>query len=405
MPRATFGLQVKTRTLRLLEALLIFALDNLNESDRFIQFKWLEEDSPYPKLLIETKLRYLEQLTERDRYEGKLSKDQIKESLKRMADYLGILADNRLKDRGSEDWRFTLTLRSKKLAENLEKLAEEWENRQPEKSKQQLVSIGANGLANEDCQPQLRSSSLWTNSQVIPHPFGDVGCITDPSRFFDREELLRQIFEELSKGVNISLVGEFQIGKSSILQRTCTQGREAIAHSSNLPGTKYAYLNLQWVDNENEFYEALCEEALNIPVCRCFQLTRALNGKHYVLCLDEIEKMTWDGFTKRVRSQLRGLADGSNAPLKLVIASRSPLVHLFPDSPELESPLAGICRQLDVKPFSERVVGDFIDRRLQGTGVTFSEQEIRQLFAQTQGHPGRLQSAASNLYNLKLKGI
>jgi quinol monooxygenase YgiN len=410
MPRATFGLQVKTRALRLLEALLAFASDNLHENDRCIQFKWFEEDSPQPQLLIETKLRFLEQLTERDRYEGKLTKEQIKESLKRMQDYLEILTDNRLKDRGSEDWRFTLTLWSKKLAKNLEKFTEEWESRQPEKSKQQIISAATNGWANSESictsnEPAQQATKLLTNDRVNSNPFGDMGCITDSSRFFDREELLRQIFEELNKGVNISLVGEFQIGKSSILYRIYDRSSEWLGNNSNLHGIKYAYLNLQWVDNEDEFYEALCEEALKIPVCRGFQLTRSLNGKRYILCLDEIEKMTWDGFTKRVRSQLRGLADGGNAPLKLVIASRTPLANLFPDSPELESPLAGICRQLDVKPFSDRVARAFIIQRLAGTGITFSEDEIQELFDRTQGHPGRLQVAASNLYTQMAKSI
>lgn len=392
MPRATFGLQVKTRALRLFEALLTFASDNLHQDHQDIKFKWFEENSPHPKLLIDTKLRFLEQLTQQDQYPGKLSKAQIKEALKRMEDYLGILADNRLKDRGSEDWRFTLTLWTNKLTTNLQKFDQEWESRQPEKSKQQFAAL------NWEHDIKQRLTQLFTISQVMPNPFGDMGCITNSSRFFDREELLRQIFEELSKGVNLSLVGESQIGKSSILHRILTHGREWICNGSNLHETKYAYLNLQWVDNEDEFYEALCEEALKIPLCRGFQLTRALSGKRYVLCLDEIEKMTWDGFSKRLRSQLRGLADGGYAPLKLVIASRTPLNHLFPDSPELDSPLAGICRQLDVKPFSEQVVRAFIAQRLQGTGVIFSEEEIQELWRQSGGHPARLQVAASNLY-------
>ncbi len=42
--------------------------------------------------------------------------------------------------------------------------------------------------------------------------------------------------------------------------------------------------------------------------------------------------MAWErfGFTRRVRSHLRGLADGDDAPLALVIASRTPLAQLFP---------------------------------------------------------------------------
>jgi hypothetical protein len=247
---------------------------------------------------------------------------------------------------------------------------------------------------------QLQDSDVVSIAEIKPNPFGDTGCITDASRFFGREELLRQVFEELDKGVNLSLVGEPQTGKSSLLYRIKTQGAERSQPPGKLQSV-FVYLNLQWVDDEDDFFEALCEK-LGILNCRGYKLTRALQGKRYVLCLDEIEKMTWDGFTVRVRSQLRGLADGGDAPLKLVIASRSPLAHLFPDSPELDSPLAGICYQLDVKPFSEDVVRAFLLHRLQGTGVRFSEDDIARLFVETKGHPAKLQRAAADLYRRKV---
>ncbi len=41
--------------------------------------------------------------------------------------------------------------------------------------------------------------------------------------------------------------------------------------------------------------------------------------------------MAWQN-SINVRSHLRGLTDGPDSPLNLVIASRSPLSHLFPDS-------------------------------------------------------------------------
>jgi hypothetical protein len=120
-----------------------------------------------------------------------------------------------------------------------------------------------------------------------------------------------------------------------------------------------------------------------------------------VLCLDEIEKMSWDGFTERLRSQLRGLADGPAAPIRLVIASRSPLNVLFPDSPELDSPLAGICRTIDVRPFSPKTARAFIESRLEGTRVDFTKSEIKTLLSESDGHPAKLQRAAADLYNKK----
>ncbi len=237
-------------------------------------------------------------------------------------------------------------------------------------------------------------------SQEIPNPFGDTGRLENPRRFFDREELLRQIFEELDKGSNLSLVGESQIGKSSLLGMICALGPEEMQH----PPDAFAYMTMEWVDDEDDFYETLCEE-LHIESCRGGKLRRALKGKRYLLCLDEIEKMTWDGFTERVRSHLRGLADGKSAPLRLVIASRSALDNLFPDSPEMTSPLAGICHKLDVKPFSPDVVRDFLKQRLNGTGISFTEQQMHDVITKTAGHPAKLQSEAAALYRELRKRI
>jgi hypothetical protein len=235
--------------------------------------------------------------------------------------------------------------------------------------------------------------------KIALNPFGRKGRITDPNDFFDRDDLFRQIVEEVNKGVNISLVGESTVGKSSVLSMVCARGtdRKTLEVFENLKGFQFVYFTLEWIENEDEFYDALCDE-LGIESCRGYKLTRALKGKRYILCLDEIEKMAWEGFTVKLRSQLRGLADGPDAPLKLVIASRSPLAHLFPDSQELDSPLAGICRQIDVKPFAPAVAREFLVHRLEGTGVAFTEAQIVGLISKTGGHPARLQDEAAQLF-------
>jgi hypothetical protein len=234
--------------------------------------------------------------------------------------------------------------------------------------------------------------------EVMANPFGDRGCIRDPARFFDRDELLRRIFEELGKGSSLSLVGETQIGKSSLLAMICHQGPETL----QLSPEQFCLLDLQGIGDENEFFEALCEVLALPQTLRGWQLTRALRqrGQRYVVCLDEIEKMVNPhGFPGAARTELRGLADGSEAPLSLVIASRSPLESLFEDDPRSTSPLAGLCgAPLRVHPFSLAITQQFLRERLKGNAIQFSLADGERLHQQSKGHPARLQAAAADLY-------
>lgn len=236
--------------------------------------------------------------------------------------------------------------------------------------------------------------------EVFPsshHPFGDRGCITDPTRFFDRDEILRRVFEGLRRGCSQSLVGESQIGKSSILSMICAQGPQQL----QLPQSAFILLDMQCIDDEKDFFVALCDGLGVDPPCRGYELKRKLGNQRYMICLDEVEKMTHpEKFSGEERTQLRGLAGGSTYPLTLVIASRSPLSQLFPDSTEKTSPLVNICDpQIDVKPFSPDIAKAFIEHRLKGTNVVFDKDQIDALLNRSQGHPARLQKCAAELYD------
>lgn len=226
------------------------------------------------------------------------------------------------------------------------------------------------------------------------NPFRSSGRITEPADFFGREELLRQLFEELAKGQNRSLIGEAQIGKSSILSMICALGPQHI----KLPRESFIYFNLAPLYDEQDFFDQLCE-LLKIAPCKGYKLVRALENKRYIVCLDEIEKMSKARFTSETRELLRGLADGDGSPLKLVIASRTPLDQLFLNSPETTSPLANICPQLTISPFSSKQSREFIENRLQKSPVKFSQMEIEKLIAQSGGHPAKLQRAAADLFD------
>jgi formylglycine-generating enzyme required for sulfatase activity len=246
-----------------------------------------------------------------------------------------------------------------------------------------------------DLPQSLIPDKFKPHSQAYLSPFGRKGSITNPEDFFGREALIEEIFQLLAVGRSISLVGESGIGKSSILRQICNRGKERL-WSINESERNFAYLDLQLIENEADFYKYLCDE-LGIPTVREYELYRALENKYYVVCIDEIEKLTNSNFSSDILAQLRGLAQ-NDAHIQLVIASRSYLDNLFPSSEEATSTIANIFTVLNIPHFSFDETLNFIKSRLIGTGLEFNEQQINQLLAETQGHPGRLQEAAAKLY-------
>jgi ABC-type dipeptide/oligopeptide/nickel transport system ATPase component len=238
------------------------------------------------------------------------------------------------------------------------------------------------------------TQSMGTRS--TENPFGDRGCIRDVQRFFGRQELMRRIFEELSKGSSLSLVGESQVGKSSILAMIRHFGPEKLG----LAPEQFIHIDMQVVRNEDEFFEALCYELGFGETLRGYRLARKLRDQRYIVCLDEIEKMgNQQHFTGNEREELRGLADGADAALTLVIASRSRLDVLFEDDPTRTSPLHGLCgAPLPVNSFTIQETLAFLTYRLRGNAIQFSPEHMHTLYGQTQGHPARLQAAAADLY-------
>jgi hypothetical protein len=171
---------------------------------------------------------------------------------------------------------------------------------------------------------------------------------------------------ELSKGVSLSIVGESQTGKSSLLWHIIQSGPGML----NRPAGDFIYLSLELIHSDDDFFDYICGE-LGVATYRGFRLARVLRGRKVVLCLDEIEKMTWESFSLNVRTELRGLADGTNAPFTLVIASRSPLGQLFPDSQVMTSPLAGLCMQLTMPNFSLQETRELVSQYLRGMDNKF----------------------------------
>lgn len=234
----------------------------------------------------------------------------------------------------------------------------------------------------------LDAVDLVVVEKMSANPFGPLGGRIDlPDQFFGREQVLQHIFEVLNSGSSVALIGDREIGKSSLLKAIESRAKEAL--------TVYRepiYLDLRHVADESDFYYALCDVA-GIPPCEAgYLLNRALKPKRLLLLLDEMEKMAWDGFTNQVRGQLRGLAEGKEAPLRLVVAASKSLDRLFPDSAEgnMVSPLSGICLEETVRAWDEAIIRAFIADRLQTTSVQFSEAEILNIIQASEGKPRKV---------------
>ncbi|KST68293.1 ATP-binding protein [Mastigocoleus testarum] len=237
---------------------------------------------------------------------------------------------------------------------------------------------------------------------VLANPFIPlVGRVDDPQLFFGRDREIKQIFEILNSGSSVTLIGEEGIGKSSILWSICQQAGNFL-HSSR----ESVFLDLNWIHDENEFYTALCEE-IGIPSAKGYTLTRNLRDRRILLAIDNVGKMTWEGFTRQVRDQLRGLAEGSIAPLRLILAASESLNDLFNDSQDegKTSPLAGVCQEEIIAPWNENTVRQFIATRLAITKIKFTETEIQQILQESSGHPRELMRLCYQTYSRYVDGI
>lgn len=229
MGRLNYGPLGKERTKRLLEALLAYANDEVEECDRLhIQFRWKTEN----QLVVETKVRVLEELTALDAYSNKLTKTQIREALTLLRKFLKILEDNRTKPQGSEDWHFTLNLWHKRYdtKANLKRFDAEWERCRLEKSKhptgEELLEDELNSSvphkANIALHQEEKVNHSLDNAKVISGEknakLQDWGEAPEVSSFYGRTEELNQLEQWIVQDYCkvVALLGMGGIGKTTL---------------------------------------------------------------------------------------------------------------------------------------------------------------------------------------------
>lgn len=233
------------------------------------------------------------------------------------------------------------------------------------------------------------SSPLNNQNPFVPI----TGKVDDNKQFFGREKEIKEIFELLNNASSVAIIGQQAIGKSSLLYAVSQQSVNLL----NSP-RQNVFLDMNIIHNQEDFYFAICEK-VDIPDSKGYRFSSHLekNNKRVLLILDNVGKLNGEGFTRDVRDHLRGLAEGENACLKLVVAANESLKTLFNDSYKT-SPLADICQQIDIQPWDETIIREFIKKRLQPTTIDFTEADIEKLIQESGGYPQKLTQLCYNLY-------
>ncbi|MDJ0578079.1 MAG: serine protease [Xenococcaceae cyanobacterium MO_234.B1] len=246
--------------------------------------------------------------------------------------------------------------------------------------------------------PKLKPTIVPDNPFV---PLG--GKIDNANLVFDREKEVKDIFSILNSNSGVALIGDTGIGKSSILQviseravRELYQPRQPV------------YLNLGRCSNDNDFYAELCRlvkiDFDESDPLKTRNFDRAIEQYRLLLILDEIQTMTWDGFTNPVRNHIRALADmADNSPFRLVVAARKPLNVLFPDSSGQVSPFNNVCFELEINPWDNSTIRTFINNRLSNNPISFTESEIIQIITDSKGYPKRVMELCYQTYGRYLQ--
>jgi hypothetical protein len=229
---------------------------------------------------------------------------------------------------------------------------------------------------------------------LVENPFYTNGRINDPNLFFGREQLVRELRQELSKRTNVSLVGESQMGKSSLLYYLYATRAEW------LPGQAIEYLDLQRVLDEADFCEMILQQ-LNATGNTLRDLRYALGAHRVILLLDEVERLAEPDFSSRLHDLLRSLAQEPN--FKMCVATQRPLEEVFPPrTAGGVSPFHNIFTRKMVGAFTESEARRFLTVRLQNTGITFTEREVVHLITESHCQPAKLQRLAKDLFDEKV---
>ena len=222
MPQLNTSEAVRQRVNQLIARLVEFANGELAGCEHLVdkvRVRWIDPDSPSPKLVVETEIRFLAELIFQQ--QGAKTKDYLKQDLRTLEKFLGILEDNRTQTQGSSTWRFTLRLWRTSVAKNLEQLNQEWDRLKQTQVPSSPLAPAPIAVypfpppkASSAEIPPAETSELKSTAQPYHNlPAKDYGRLID--RDAARNRLWRQLVSDQFPA-RIGLKGMGGIGKTSL---------------------------------------------------------------------------------------------------------------------------------------------------------------------------------------------
>jgi hypothetical protein len=218
------------------------------------------------------------------------------------------------------------------------------------------------------------------------NPFTERGRITDPARFTGRWSELALIFERLEAGRPVLLAGPPGIGKSSLL----THIVQSAAVNLELPDLHAYYLNLAGAESAADVYRVVVAALRQRgDTLAALELALVAVEAPVLLCLDDAQTAIAAGWGEGLLESLARIARAGNLILVAAVNGRAPLL-----SERFATISLGALAATEVRLLA--------DTYLDGTGISFTPAELRDLTDLSAAHPAYVQRAAFHLFQSKL---
>ena len=225
-------------------------------------------------------------------------------------------------------------------------------------------------------------------------PFRTSGRVAG-EEFFGRTELIRTIIRNLRAQKSVAIVGAPQSGKSSLLTILFKNYKRAERGALTWFTDMRELTSLD--DLVEEFYIGMGSRAENHSLNT---LAKNLKGfeKRLVMFIDAAERLADPPFNEEalfavlatyMRNESISLCLATVLPPELVLKNR------------VGQPLHTQFIRCDLLPFTAAESYELVQKKLQFTGIHFTDGEIDQLYKDSKGNPADLQRLSADLFREK----